>query len=140
MEGFVSREDGSVYEMQFENICMALGYSVSRPLVGNQRAWDRIVNGLKVQVKKRSVDATKPNNIRLVTSLSSSRIVYQTSEVDVFAIFWSCQWYIVPSSAIASKSGVIGNGVYMPSVIAFQQRWDVFSGSTVAHEMQTMLF
>lgn len=136
----MSREDGSIYEMQFEHICRALGYSVSRPAVGNQRAWDRIVNGLKVQIKKRSVDATKPNNIRLVTNLSSSRVVYETSEVDVFAVFWASEWYVIPSSSIASSCGQIGNGVHMPSVMHFRGRWDVFAGSTVKHEMQATLF
>jgi hypothetical protein len=132
----VSREDGDIYEDQFEQVCHALRYQVIRPQVGNQRAWDRMVNGNRVQVKKRGIDLSKPNNIRLITSRSSSECVYNIDSVDFFAIFWDHDWYIVPASRIADKLGNIKNGIYMPSVSEFKRRWDVLDGERVTFSCQ----
>lgn len=140
MEVCVSRDEGNFYERIAEHICKGLGYQVTRPAVGNQASWDRIVNGHRLQIKKRCVDDSKPNNIRLVTSLSSSRVVYGTADVDAFAIFWSDEWFVFPSQAIAEPDGVIRNGLYMPLVFQFKNRWSVLDGERVAIDVQGVLF
>ncbi len=136
----MSREDGSFYEQVAEHICKGLGYQVLTPDVGNQRSWDRIVNGNRLQIKKRSVDDSKPNNIRLVTSLSSSENVYSINDVDAFAIFWRDEWFVFLSFVIADDAGVIRNGLYMPSVFQFKRRWDVLAGERVSVDVQGVLF
>ena len=136
----MSRDEGNLYEQIAEHICKGLGYQVLRPSVGNQSSWDRIVNGSRLQIKKRCVDESKPNNIRLVTNLSSSQPVYRTDDVDAFAIFWRDEWFVFPSAAIAESDGVIRNGLYMPSVFQFKSRWDVLAGERVAVDVQGILF
>jgi hypothetical protein len=140
MEGGMSKELGDIYEQLVEHICKALGYQVLPPSVGNQHSWDMRVNGLRLQVKKRCIDASKPNNIRLVTSKSSSEIVYHVDDVDAFAIYWSDKWFVLASNVIADQSGAIRNGVHMPSISKFAGRWDVLSGAHVIVESQGVLF
>lgn len=135
-----SKEVGDIYEQHVEHICKALGYQVLPPTAVNQQAWDMRVNGLRLQVKKRCVDASKPNNIRLVTSKSSSEPVYHIDDVDAFAIFWSDAWFVFASRAIADELGVIRNGLYMPSVSQYRGRWDVLTGSRVDVDVQGVLF
>lgn len=136
----MSRDVGDIYEKHVEHICKALGYQVLPPSAGNQHSWDMLVNGLRLQVKKRCIDASKPNNIRLVTSRSSSEAVYHTDDVDAFAIYWSDQWFVFLSDAIADSQGVIRNGVHMPSVSQFSGRWDVLNGRRVPVDVQGVLF
>ena len=136
----MSRDEGNLYELYAEHICKALGYQVLKPSTGNQAAWDRIVNGNRLQVKKRCIDESKPNNIRLVTNLSSSVNVASTDEVDAFAIFWRDDWFVFRSGVIADHCGAIRNGLYMPSVLAFKNRWDVLAGSRIDADIQGVLF
>jgi hypothetical protein len=140
VEACVSRELGDIYEQHAEHICKALGYQVLLPTVGNQHAWDMRVNGLRLQVKKRCIDASKPNNIRLVTSKSSSEIVYHVGDVDAFAIYWSDKWFVFASDVIADQVGGIRNGLHMPSLFRFAGKWEVLSGSHVTVESQGVLF
>jgi len=136
----MSRTDGDFYERFFEQLCQNRGFQVIWPEAANQHAWDLLVNGKKVQVKKRCVDSSKPNNIRLVTSRSSSEVVYATATVDVFAIYWRDDWYIVPASAIAKHDGSVGNGIHMPAIYAYRRRWDVLQGARIEHDTQTVMF
>jgi hypothetical protein len=136
----MSRNEGNYYEQIAEHVCKGLGYQVLKPAVGNQSSWDRIVNGNRLQIKKRCVDESKPNNIRLVTNLTSSQPVYDTADVDAFAIFWRDEWFVFPATAIADAQGVIRNGLYMPSVFQFKNRWDVLAGERVDVDVQGVLF
>ena len=136
----LSRDVGDRFEQHVEHICKALGYQVLLPSVCNQHSWDMIVNGARLQVKKRGIDTSKPNNIRLVTSRSSSEVVYHVADVDAFAIYWSDRWFVFASEVIADQAGAIRNGVYMPSIAQFGGRWDVLSGAHVIVESQGVLF
>jgi len=136
----MSREDGDIYEQQVEEICRALGYQVIAPPAGNNKDWDRIVNGFRVQIKKRGVDATKPNCIRLVTSLSSSEAAYHSNDVDAFAIFWRQCWYVIPADSLADTAGHIGNGLHMPKYAHYARRWDLLAGGKVEHDVQKVMF
>lgn len=136
----MSREIGDIYEQQAEEICRALGYQVIRPEAGNQRAWDRLVNGKRLQIKKRCVEDSKQNNIRLVTSVTSSKAVYRSHDVDAFAIFWGECWYVIPSDVLADENGDIGNGLHMPKFAHYARRWDLLAGGRVEHDVQTVMF
>ena len=136
----MSRDEGNLYEQIAEHICKGLWYQVLKPSVGNQSSWDRIVNGNRLQIKKRCIDESKPNNIRLVTSLSSSEPVYSAADVDAFAIFWRDDWFVFPSASIADADGVIKNGLYMPSVFCFRNQWAVLAGERVSVDVQGVLF
>lgn len=136
----MSRELGDIYEQHVRHICKAIGYQVLMPAAGNQQSWDMRVNGLRLQVKKRCIDESKPNNIRLVTSKSSSAFVYSVDDVDAFAIHWSDKWFVFGSHVVADECGLIRNGLHMPSLSAFAGRWDVLAGSHVIVELQGVLF
>ncbi len=136
----MSKELGDIYEQLVEHICKALGYQVLPPVARNQQSWDMRVNGLRLQVKKRCIDTSKPNNIRLVTSKSSSEVVYHVDDVDAFAIYWSDKWFVFSSGVIADQVGAIRNGLHMPSLSRFAGKWEVLSGSHVTVESQGVLF
>lgn len=135
----MSLADGKRHELLAMIECERRGYSCAKASAGNQKHWDLIVNGLRLQVKKRSIDMTKPNNIRLVTSRTSSAVVYSLADVDAFALMWRCEWYVFLASYVADLNGLIRNGIYMPNVMHFRNKWGVLVGQ-IASQPQMQLF
>lgn len=132
----MSVSDGRQFVCYAADICEQLGYSVWVPTKETCGPWDMIVNNHKVQVKKRGVCTSKPNNVRLKTALGPAVDVYATKDVDAFCIHWKDRWYVVPSHAVARVDGVIRNGIYMPSLAEWVDRWDVLDGRRYAMSMQ----
>lgn len=129
--------DGKRYVEYAVEICTSLGYQVIAPAGENHMPWDITVNGFRVQVKKRGIDTSKANNIRLKTAIGSGKIAYHSNDVDAFAVFWSSRWFVIPSSFLRLPCGGIGNGIYMPRVMAFADRWSVLEGTAVDYDRQT---
>jgi hypothetical protein len=94
------------------------------------------VNDIRVQVKRRESRKEQPNRVRLRTNIGSGKVAYSSDDVDVFVVRWFGRWYVIPSHAIASQSGEVGNGIYMPSVGEWIDRWDVLDGSRVIYAQQ----
>ncbi len=132
----MSVKDGAEYVSHAAEICDSLGYSVFVPERETCGPWDLLVNEKRVQVKKRSVCTSKPNNIRLRTSNGPATDAYTLSEVDVFAIHWRSFWYVIPSEFLARQDGTVRNGIYMPDVAEWVNRWEVLDGSRVVYAMQ----
>lgn len=132
----LSRREGDKYEAEAIRICESRGFHVVQASAGNQKSWDLLVNGMRLQVKGRSIDMTKPNNIRLVTNRTSSIVVYTARDVDAFAIKWDGDWYTFLATAIAMPDGQIRNGLYMPKVFHFRNMWSVLCGHTVFRDVQ----
>ena len=136
----VSIAEGDKFQAEAAAICESLGYQVIPPIKKNNRGWDLLVNGKKVQVKKRSIDTTNPHRVRLVTNLSASVEICTVTEVDAFAIHWRGNWYVFPSSAIADYRGVVKNRVLMRTVGHYRDCWSVLKGDRMDHDSQGFLF
>lgn len=117
-------------------ICSALGYSVFVPPRETLKPWDMQVNGIRVQVKSRSSHKEQPNRVRLRTCFGSGTVAYTTRDFDAMVICWFGRWYVIPSQAIGRNDGSIMNGIYMPNVAEWINRWDVLDGQRVCYSQQ----
>jgi hypothetical protein len=133
----VSCAIGAEYEQMASEICEMLGYQVIKPAKQNHAHWDRMINGHRTQIKKRWIDPFSKNRVRLVTGRSSSVIVCTTADVDAFAIYWGAGWYVFPADRVCDREGVIRNGIHMPALEAFKDRWDVLAGAKVDYDRQS---
>lgn len=122
--------------MYAAEICESLGMNVFVPPRETNRPWDMVVNANKVQVKKRGICTSKPNNIRLVTALGSNKSVYSLTDFYAVAIHWSNRWYVVPSQVLARPDGSLRNGIYMPSIAEWVNRWSILEANVEAVSMQ----
>lgn len=136
----MSIEEGDKYQKIAADICRSLGYQVIEPTNKNNSRWDYVVNGKKLQVKKRTVDSFTPNRVRLVTNLSASVEICTTKQVDAFAIYWMEGWYVFPSHVVADYRGVIKNKVLMNRVGHFKNCWSVLNGDWIDYDRQGFLF
>lgn len=117
-------------------ICAGLGYSVFVPEAETLRPWDMQVNGLFVQVKSRCSKKEQPNRVRLKTYLGSGAAAYSAGDFDAVVIRWFDRWYVIPTHAIGRIDGSVKNGIYMPSVNEWIDRWDVLDGDRVCYSQQ----
>lgn len=117
-------------------ICLGLGFSVFIPSKETCGPWDMLVNDMRVQVKTRASQKEQRNRVRLRTYMGSGKVAYASKDVDVFVIQHFGRWYVIPSDFLANKKGEIGNGIYMPTVGPWADRWDVLDGARVAYEHQ----
>jgi hypothetical protein len=77
----------------------------------------------------------KPNCVRLKTNLGPAAVAYSRADFDVLALHWRDQWYLIPTGQLC-VDGAVRNGIYMPPMGAWANRWEVLSGATVAYEHQ----
>jgi hypothetical protein len=117
-------------------ICQQLGYSVWLPEKETLTPCDMKVNGLVVQVKDRQSHKERPNRVRLKTHFGSGTVAYMSQDFDAIVIRWFSQWYVIPSHAISRHGGEIKNGIHMPSVAEWMDRWDVLDGQRVVYAQQ----
>lgn len=117
-------------------ICMSLGYSVFVPKHETLEPWDLQVNGLRVQVKSRCSHKEQQNRVRLKTYCGSGTIAYTVSDFDVLVIRWFVRWYVIPAQSIARLDGSVMNGIYMPNVAEWTDRWDVLDGARLRYSEQ----
>jgi hypothetical protein len=136
MEVCVSVFKGRECVEMVADICTLLGYSVYVPEKETCGPWDMKVNGMRVQVKARDSFAEHRNRVRLKTYMGSGKTAYMSGDVDVFVIRQFGRWYVIPTNAIARTDGAIANGIYMPSVGEWLDRWDVLDGVRVAYSQQ----
>lgn len=124
----MSVSEGREYVGHAAAICESLGINVFVPARETCRPWDMIANGKKVQVKKRGVCTSKPNNVRLVTAYGAAKAVYSTKDFDVLALHWKGSWYVAPVHVFAKPCGSLRNGIYMPSIAEWINKWGILSG------------
>jgi hypothetical protein len=116
-------------------ICLGLGFHVV-PAHARSAAWDVSVNGIRVQVKKRTTRKSRPNRVELKTSKRGAGAAYTTKEVDAFAILCDGSWFVFPASAVAADDGSIPNDFDIRRVSAFRDAWNVLRGGGFATERQ----
>jgi hypothetical protein len=121
---------------QVADICNSLGYSVYVPERETCGPWDMKVNGMRVQVKSRCIDNFKPNCIRLKTNFGPATKAYSVNDIDAFVIRWDAKWYVVPSSEMPCAEGSIRNGIFMPDIGEWRDRWEVLDGDRVCYSQQ----
>jgi hypothetical protein len=136
MEGGVSVSKGRECVEQVAEICALLSYSVFVPERETCGPWDMKVNGMRVQVKARDSVADGHNRVKLKTYMGSGRTAYMADDVDAFVIRQFGRWYVIPTNAIARRDGSVANGIHMPSVGEWLDRWDVLDGVRVAYSQQ----
>jgi len=119
------------------DICQQLCYSVYVSESEPRAPWDMKVNGFKVQVKLR--ESTRPqivNWLYLKTYMSPKVVAYRRGDFDVLVTLHCDSWYVVPFDVIASPGGDLRNGIYVPSLRQWMDRWDVLDGERVAYAQQ----
>jgi|688.fasta_scaffold702026_2 hypothetical protein len=127
--------NGKRAEEMAAEICLSLGYSVTHSASQNS-TWDLIVNGLRVQVKKRTIGHWTRSSIEMKTSARGTGIAYKAGEVDVFAIVISGSWYVVPSGAISRDDGSVPNDIRIVSIYPFIDAWHLLNGAKHMSERQ----
>ena len=129
--------EGKQCEEMAEEICLSLGYSVSRSH-SRVSSFDLLVNGLRVQVKKRTTerDRRPRRHIELKTSARGSDFAYAPGDVDVFVFLLNGVWCVVPASAICRDDGSIGNRVSFQIIYPFRDAWHLLNGGKHITERQ----
>lgn len=122
-------------EEMVEEICLALGFRV----VSSQNRkdpWDLIVNGLRVQVKKRTTNPSRPSMVELKTAARASGVAYRQGEIDALVILLDGVWFVFNVSAVADHRGDVPNSFTISSFSMFRDAWHVLNGGSVQCERQ----
>jgi hypothetical protein len=123
---------GRKWEKKFVRLAAGFGFTVSEPPAG--RAYDIVVDGLRVQCKQRKTLAGGWINICLHarSSRGSSKEAYLLNEFEVLALRCDGIVYIIPSWALESGDGITMKNRFRPSdYTTFINNWDVFRGEGV---------
>lgn len=126
-------QDGRNCEKMAEDVCTYLGYAVTRPQ-SRTAPWDLLVNGLRVQVKKRSTVNRRGNTIQLRSS--ANKIAYFPGQIDVFVFLFDGEWFVLPANAISNACGYIRNNISPRELNQFRNAWSVLSGNDPRTERQ----
>lgn len=119
---------GRLWEETFSQLAEANGFVVSEP-AGKTLAYDRIVNGLRVQCKQRK---TLPSgNVKLCICVRACRGVtkeaYLRDEFDVLALRCEGIVYIIPAAVLDSSDGVtMKNSIRPTDYSCYVNNWDAF--------------
>ena len=129
------RDVGDEAEEEFASICRSLGYKVHR-LHNEHLPYDMVVNGLRVQVKARSVEKCGRNSdrYRFKTYLSGALTAYSTQDIDVFGLRYESQWFVYPAAAVARDDGTIKNSQYVRRIAHFKDAWQLLSPAHSAND------
>jgi hypothetical protein len=126
---------GKMCEEMATHICESLGYDV-RPAPSRTSAFDLVVNGVRLQVKKRTTRSSRPNRIEMKTSRRGGVYAYTTSEVDAFAVLCDGQWFVFPSQCVADELGRVPNDIDVRRVSKFENAWHVLCGGSIEVDRQ----
>jgi hypothetical protein len=126
---------GQRCEEMAAEICCSLGFDV-RPSPARHYAWDLLINNMRVQVKKRTTRASRPNRIEMKTSNRGKGFSYAECDLDAFAVLCDGVWFVFPVSAICSSSGFVPNDIDIRTVMQFRDAWHILHGGTVSIDRQ----
>lgn len=127
--------DGKTCEQMVEDICTSLGFLVQRAKKQNDKH-DLVVNGLLVQVKKRTTRKSGCRSIELKTAARHSGIAYQRGDIDVLVLMVDSKWFIVPVAVVTDKEGRVPNLISTSLFTAYRDAWDVMEGMNISVERQ----
>lgn len=132
-------ESGRRCEEMCEDICVSLGYAVT-PAASGTSPFDLVVNGLRVQVKKRTLIQRASGRthfrVELKTGARGKGFAYRPGEVDAFAFLIDGDWFVVPSAFLSRDDGFIPNTVDHRNLRPFANAWHVLAGGDVTTERQ----
>ena len=74
--------------------------------------------------------------MRLKTNFGSGTVAYSSGDFDVLVLRWFDKWYVIPSTALTRRDGCIMNGIYMPSVAEWRDKWEVLEAERVYYSQQ----
>jgi hypothetical protein len=120
---------GRSFEQMAAEICRSHGYSVFQPDRELHQKWDLIVNGKRLQVKKRcwSPKRGRSMSYRRSIDISAKGMAYSTQDVDAFAIFYDFEWFVFLSDLVATD-GVVKTSLSYLFISPHRNRWDVLAG------------
>jgi hypothetical protein len=126
-------DDGMCFEDLVFEICDSLGYSVERaPKVTS--AYDMLVNGLRVQVKKRTTK--KVNKWTIDLRKCKGPVAYFPGQIDVFVIFLDFYTFVVPADCICRCDGSVPSSVAIRKLIPFRDAWHLLDAPRRITERQ----
>lgn len=126
---------GKRCEEMVVEICESLGYSVIRSECYTS-TWDLMVNGLRVQVKKRTTRSSRPSGVEMRTAARRNGVSYGPGEIDAFVFYVDGRWSVVPAARMCLCDGSIPNNVSMKLLDGFRDAWHVLAGASVPCERQ----
>jgi hypothetical protein len=118
-----------------EEICISLGFRVS-PSQSRKDPWDLLINGLRVQVKKRTTNRHRPAMVELRTAARASGVAYRRGEIDALVIMLDDVWFVFHASVVANENGDLPNSLRVNSFSMFRDAWHVLDGATLSVERQ----
>lgn len=126
-------EDGMRFEDAVVEICDSLGYSVQKaPKVTS--TYDILVNGLRVQVKKRTTKKLDRWSIDL--RKNCGEVAYRPGQIDVFVIALDFCFYVVPADRICRSDGSVPTSLAIRKIISFKDAWHLLDGPRQITERQ----
>lgn len=131
-------EEGRRCEEIVEVVCTSRGYSVTRP-ESLTAQFDLLVNGLRVQVKKRSTVKRRDRaggEKQIQLRSSAKGFSYGPNEVDVFVVMLDGAWFVFPSTSVQRMDGCIRNNINPGELEPFRDAWHVLSGMSIHCERQ----
>ncbi len=132
-------DSGRRCEEMCEQICLSLGYAVS-PAPRGTSPFDLVVNGLRVQVKKRTLTQDQAGRTRyrveLKTGARGKGFAYKPGQVDAFVFLVDGDWFVVPSAFLSRGDGFIPNTFDPRDLRPFAHAWHVLAGGDVTTERQ----
>lgn len=129
-------ERGRRLERHCAKTFRALGFQVIE-CGAKGKPYDLVVNGFRVQCKNRSKHGHNNTGVNLFKN-SSKR--YSVSDVDFFVICFSRKCFVIPSSAISDKAGLVVGWVRLTNKRHFIDAWHQLSGEPVYVEKQMSMF
>lgn len=122
-------------EEQVAEICESLGYRVCMAKSSNPN-WDVLVNGRRVEIKRRLRRKSQMYQIELSTQKRQSGVACKTSEVDAFVINLDAEWFVFPSLAVSRPNGDIPNRITIRTFASYKDAWHVLEGQVLQCERQ----
>lgn len=133
---FTSEKIGLECERMVVEICESLSYYVWKPPRGNPN-WDLLVNGRRVEVKKRHTRPSRPSlSFELSTAKRQTNVACTTKDVDVFVVLIDGSWFVFPSAVVALPNGDIPNRIRVRDFAHYRDAWSVLAGEVRVCERQ----
>lgn len=126
---------GQRCEEMAADICRCLGFHVADP-PSRRSPYDWVVNGKRLQVKRRTTNPSRRGRFELKTSMRGKGYAYCSSDLDAFAVLFDGAWIVFPVAVVATEDGFIPNDIPVKRVAAYRDCWNVLAGDHVPCERQ----
>lgn len=131
-----SSANGKRLEQHCTRKCRQMGFQV----IDHSRKGmphDLLINGFRVQCKNRRKHGNSGNGVNLY---KNSQKQYRTEDVDFFVIRFLRKCYVIPSSCISDRNGLVFRYVTLNGKRHYINAWHQLAGERVAVDVQARLF